>query len=285
MAGRKEKNTVDYFPHYCNHGKTLYILENKFGKDGYNVWFKTLEELGKNENHYIDCRNHETWEFMQAKMQLISTELEKMYTTCANLDAIHKELWENRIIWSSNFVDNIRDAYKRRNNLCMNFLDLCKHLLIKCKHKYDVNGNIEDKNTQSKVKEIKVNKSKEKLCEISNEISDPYLKIAYEFWKLFKDYLTESRIATTIIDKATTKWADPIRIMLEKKEANNDELRKIYFWLKDRKSKDAQFWVKNIQSTEKLREKFPKLQLAMKTPENFLEKNSKLIKPIYNEND
>ena len=31
MAGRKDKNVVDYFPHYCISGKTLFIIENKYG--------------------------------------------------------------------------------------------------------------------------------------------------------------------------------------------------------------------------------------------------------------
>jgi hypothetical protein len=35
MAGRKEKQTADYFPHMATSGKTLFILESSFGNDGY----------------------------------------------------------------------------------------------------------------------------------------------------------------------------------------------------------------------------------------------------------
>ena len=43
---RPRKAVVDYFPHYVNHGKTLFILEQKYGNDGYAFWFKLLEMLG-----------------------------------------------------------------------------------------------------------------------------------------------------------------------------------------------------------------------------------------------
>ena len=43
---RPKKQTVDYFPHIIKQGKTMTILENRFGNDGYAFWFKLLEILG-----------------------------------------------------------------------------------------------------------------------------------------------------------------------------------------------------------------------------------------------
>jgi hypothetical protein len=189
MSGRKDKNTVDYFPHYCEHGKTIFILENKFGNNGYAVWFKILELLGKSENHYIDCRNSETWEFMQAKMKLMSTELEQILNTLSNLNAIHVELWENKIIWSGNFIKNIVDVYKRRNNSCMQFNDLCNHLLIKCKHEYDNEGNIVDINPQSKVKYSKVKESIEYSVFYDTEIENNKNHDLIEKYKSFLNFI------------------------------------------------------------------------------------------------
>jgi hypothetical protein len=156
MAGRKDKNTVDYFPHYVNHGKTLFILESKYSSDGYAAWFKLLEILGKSENHFIDCRKDEDWEYLSAKIKLIHTDLREIVDLCARLGAIDSLLWGNKIIWSENFTKNIQDAYKRRNSDCLQYSDLCNLFDI------DVNINSKDvsKNTQSKVKESKVNKRK-----------------------------------------------------------------------------------------------------------------------------
>jgi len=162
MAGRKDKNVVDYFPHQCEHGKTLFTLDNKYPFKGYYVWFKTLELLGKSENHFIDCRKGEDWEFLSAYMKLPSAELQEIYDTCAKLGSIHGELWDNKIIWSLNFLKGIADVYKRRKTKIMDFLTLIEFLSIRCEHKYDRYGIVVDiniinnnHNTQSKVKESK----------------------------------------------------------------------------------------------------------------------------------
>jgi hypothetical protein len=122
---RQEKNVVTYFPHQCEHGKTLFILENKYPLKGYCVWFKTLELLGKNNNHFIDCRKKEDWQYLSAYMKLSEEELQEIYDTLADLDAIHPELWENKIIWSLNFIKGIKEVYRKRNRMCLSFTDLC----------------------------------------------------------------------------------------------------------------------------------------------------------------
>ncbi|MCK5612837.1 DUF4373 domain-containing protein [Candidatus Pacearchaeota archaeon] len=141
MAGRKNKNTVDFFPHFVKHGRTVYILESKYGNDGYACLFKIFELLGDSENHFYDARNPEDFEFLCAKIGCKNNKCIQILNTMSSLGSIHKELWENRIIWSGNFIDNVQIVYERRKRNCMNFCDLCKHLLIKCKHKYDINGN------------------------------------------------------------------------------------------------------------------------------------------------
>ena len=40
---RPRKNIVDYFPHIARSGKTVFILEQEFGNDGYAALFKILE--------------------------------------------------------------------------------------------------------------------------------------------------------------------------------------------------------------------------------------------------
>ena len=114
---RPEKNTVEYFPHYVNSGKTLYTLEKRYGNDGYAFLFKVLETLGKSENHFIDCRNPADWEFLLAKTHQKDTETVKsMLETLVLLGAIDAELYNNGIIWCQNFVDRVADAYNRTEN-------------------------------------------------------------------------------------------------------------------------------------------------------------------------
>ena len=70
---RPKKQTVDYFPHIANSGKTIFILENQFGNDGYAFWFKTLELLATTDGHVIDTGNPSEWEFLIAKTRMWRT--------------------------------------------------------------------------------------------------------------------------------------------------------------------------------------------------------------------
>jgi len=137
---RQDKNVVDYFPHQCEHGKTLFILDSKHPFKGYTVWFKTLELLGKNNNHFIDCRKKEDWQYLSAYMNLSEQELQEIYDTLADLGAIHFELWENRIIWSLNFIKGIKEVYRKRNRMCLSFTAICEELKINLRQKYNQNG-------------------------------------------------------------------------------------------------------------------------------------------------
>ena len=112
---RPAKDKVDYFPHYCDHGKTMFVIEQRYGNNGYAFWFKLLELLGKNEGHFYDCNSIDNWEFLQAKTQFSEVECSEILNKLAVLGAIDKFLWEEkRIVWSDNFIKNIADAYKNR---------------------------------------------------------------------------------------------------------------------------------------------------------------------------
>ena len=126
MMARPKKTTVDYFPHDCNHRKTMFILENKFGNDGYAFWFKLLEVLGQTETHVYDCNNPSDWEFLLAKTRVDEVTANNILLTLVNLDAIDPELWADRIIWCQKFVDRIEDVYARRGGLCPQKPNKCK---------------------------------------------------------------------------------------------------------------------------------------------------------------
>jgi hypothetical protein len=111
---RPKKENVDYFPHQCIHGKTMFILEEKYGNDGYSFWFKLLELLGTTPNHVIDCRNNGTEEFLQAKTHLSQDIISSMLDLLAKLQAIDPELWQIKVIWIQNFVDGIAEVYINR---------------------------------------------------------------------------------------------------------------------------------------------------------------------------
>jgi len=111
---RPRKATVDYFPHSCVTGKTLFILQGKFKNDGYAFWFKLLELLGTTEGHYYDYNKPEDWQFLLGKTLVSDDTAKVILQTLADLDAVDQELYEKKIIWVQKFVNNLADVYKRR---------------------------------------------------------------------------------------------------------------------------------------------------------------------------
>ena len=130
---RPERNDVDYFPHEVNHGRKMHIIESKYGNDGYSVWFKLLEQLGKASHHYIDVRDEANFMYLESIFKTDKTEA--ILNDLSKLGAIDSFLWNKRIIWSQKFVDSIQDAYRNRNNNLQDYTGLLHHLRIKVRQK------------------------------------------------------------------------------------------------------------------------------------------------------
>ncbi len=113
---RPKKAKVDYFPHVTEHGKTLFILESRWGNDWYAAWFKILERLGASDGHYIDCRDAGTWAYLVAYTRIEDKTLSDIVDFLAAVNAIDPGFWREKLIYSENFVAGITDAYRKRIN-------------------------------------------------------------------------------------------------------------------------------------------------------------------------
>ena len=111
---RPKKATVDYFPHTVKHKKTMHIIRNRFGNDGYTFWFVLLEILGNTENHYYDCRNALSWEFLVAETRVSADICTGILDLLAKLDAIDAKLWLIKVIWCQNLLNGIAAVYIKR---------------------------------------------------------------------------------------------------------------------------------------------------------------------------
>ena len=114
--GRKQTNTVEYFPHYANASEkdTLTIIQNYFGNDGYAFWFKLLEKLCSSEGHYIDCNNAIKWECFVSKANITVDKAYNIVVKLVELGAIDSELWTFKVIWCQNLINNLEDVYHNR---------------------------------------------------------------------------------------------------------------------------------------------------------------------------
>lgn len=183
---RPKRQTVDYFPHFVKGGRTIFILEDRFGNDGYAFWFKVLEILGDAEGHFYDCSNGSNWAFLLAKTHLTEEEANNIISVLIDLGKIDAELWaEKRILWVDNFVQNLVPIYSQRKVSLPE-----KPFSGKENH---VGGNNPEKNPadtefssgkHTKVKKSKVKESKENkypyqgICDIWNSVCVSLPRIA-----------------------------------------------------------------------------------------------------------
>ena len=117
---RQERNDVDYFPHSVTHGKKMFYLRSKFGNDGYAVWFMLLENLGKASYHYLNLSDDVELMYLSSELKVSDIVLTEIIKDLVKLDEFDRELWEeNKILFNEKFIENVSDAYKKRNNNCI----------------------------------------------------------------------------------------------------------------------------------------------------------------------
>jgi len=184
---------VDYFPHYAGaaNGKTLFILQSRFGNDGYAAWFKILELLAATEHHYIDYRKSSAWQFLLAKTGVSDDILTEILKTLADVEAIDAGLYETKIIWSGHFVENLAELYRRRK------LELPPKPIVS-DDTNTVNGDrntVNDgRNPQSKVNKSIVN-NKEKCIKRKHGEMQNVLLTDVELQKLQSQFGTQTQAA------------------------------------------------------------------------------------------
>lgn len=160
---RPQRNNVDYFPHLISSGKKMFFIEQKFGNDGYTTWFKLLEKLGETEHHFLNLNDTTELMYLSAKCRVDEERLTQILDDLAKLDAINKELWEVKVVWSDKFIESIQDAYSKRKNKCITI----EGLRGKLSSLGILNGSV---NTQSIEEETKEKETKE---EESKKTSPP----------------------------------------------------------------------------------------------------------------
>ena len=166
----------EYFPHYCKHGKSLFIIEQNFGNDGYSMVFKLFEILGSTEDHYIDINIPGMWEYIVARSLMNEEKVEEILDLFSKIGTIDSDLWNNYgVIYSVNFVNNLQPLYERRKVIVKTIDEircLCIHNTTKPIVIADNCNNNATLIPQRKVKESKEKESKEKGMESGGNIID-----------------------------------------------------------------------------------------------------------------
>jgi len=265
---RPQKKTVDYFPHYVTGSKkTLFILESKYGIQGYYFWFRLLELLATTEGHCYDLSNTANAEYLLSYTKTDPEIADNILNTLSSLDAIDKELWEEgRIIWSQNFVDGIADAYKKRVDQIPQKPSLSRRKPVGD----DISGAGNPPETvnpapetgkrkESKVKESKVKESIDLFVpEIIPDEKTPKFKPEHmELAERLRDRILKNK-PDAKVPTSLNQWADTIRLMIERDNRSLIRIAEVIDWCQQ-----DEFWRGNILSAGKLREQFDQLEIKM----------------------
>lgn len=236
---RKERNDIDYFPHPVNHGKKMFYLRDKFNNDGYAVWFMLLEQLGKSNYHYLDLKDDIQLMYLSSEFKVDESLLIEIINVLVKFNEFDNQLWENeRILFNEKFIENISDAYKKRNNECVNKNSLLLLLTSKGRLKPPKSNPKPSKcilkgdgSTQTKLKDSILKDSKEE------KDSDEIKNFTHSILKYFPVKPNKIESWYKITDELTR---------IDSYSFQEIELIVNYF------TKDN-FWSKNFQSYTKLR--------------------------------
>ncbi len=115
--GRPERHDADYFPFYVKDGKTLFILESKYGLQGIGFFTNLMRFLTRQTDHHICIREESDRLYFFAQIRCPEELGMDMISLMVKTGKIDLELWEeNRVVVSQDLLDSLRDAYKNRNN-------------------------------------------------------------------------------------------------------------------------------------------------------------------------
>ena len=207
---RPQKNIVEYFSHYVTPGKELQLLTDKFGNDGYAFYFRLRELLGRTPNHCYSVEDEIDWLFFVKQMGLDEDRTSDIINYSVKIRDLDKESWEDKRLWSQNFVDELVPVYEKRTSDLPDknsFRNENTSFRVGNPSYVNENPSFRSDNSQSKVKERKVNKSKgeeiretptsEELKSLQDKYPKTDVKESYRHFKLFNE--ANGRVYSTLL--------------------------------------------------------------------------------------
>jgi hypothetical protein len=208
----------------------MFIIESKYGNDGYAVWFKILESLAKTDDHWLDLKDVSNMMYLCAKCRISSELLNAILNDLSDLGEIDSELWRGEsLVWSEKFIDSVEDAYTKRGNKPIKKEDLIHKMwgLGRCKPPKD--GIKDPVKPHSIVKDIIPNDTKEEI--VVSQPPHPLIQYIIEnaptVLKL-KEPLTNDEAEKIVIDLEikTKAQGDALRGVVDDMENKPDLLKK-----------------------------------------------------------
>lgn len=114
---RPERHDADYFPFFVKDGKTLYILESKYGLEGIGFFTNLMRFLTKQPDHHICIADETDRLYFFAQIHCPVDKGMDMLDTMTKTGKIDGDLWITyRVIVSPDLLKSLEAAYLKRKN-------------------------------------------------------------------------------------------------------------------------------------------------------------------------
>ncbi|MBU0907362.1 MAG: hypothetical protein KKD18_00805 [Nanoarchaeota archaeon] len=114
---RPERHDCDYFPFYAKDGRTLHILEGKYGCKGTGFFTNVMRFLTLQEDHYFCLQDESDQMYFFSKCHCDIESGMDMLNIMSKTRKIHTLLWVSyKVIVSQDLLNSLTDAYRNRKN-------------------------------------------------------------------------------------------------------------------------------------------------------------------------
>ncbi|MBW6486023.1 MAG: hypothetical protein K0B01_07760 [Syntrophobacterales bacterium] len=131
--GRGEKHTVDYFPFYVKDGRTLFILESKYGCKGTGFFTNMMRFLCQTPDHHFSLADDADRIYFFSKTKCDDEDAgAAMLDLMAKTGKIYAPLWVSyRVIVSPDLLGSLKEAYTKRKNAIITLEEIISHYVQK----------------------------------------------------------------------------------------------------------------------------------------------------------
>ena len=115
---RPERHDVDYFPFIAKRGRTLNILQSRYGLEGIGFFTNLLRFLAITPDHYYCIKEESDRMNFFTEIGLMDEKKGiEMIELMVKTEKLDKDLWENNMVIACPvFLESLKDAYKQRKN-------------------------------------------------------------------------------------------------------------------------------------------------------------------------
>lgn len=113
---RPAREDADWFPFYAKDGRTLTILQHRFGLAGIGFFTNLMRLLTQTPRHHVQISDEADAVYTFSRLGCEPDEAEAMIATMVMTGKLDRRLWDGaHVLYSSALVDSLAGLYEKRD--------------------------------------------------------------------------------------------------------------------------------------------------------------------------